>query len=177
QQDMESNGKTVNSDGEFISDYQTGPVIFGEAGTNGQHSFYQFLHQGSDIVACDFIGIIQPDHTEQEHHNILLSNMLAQGQALMEGRQDKEDTNKYFSGSKPCSTLLLEKLDAFHLGMLIALYEHRVFVQGVIWNINSFDQFGVELGKELSGKIENNDLQSADSSTKGLFSLIHKVKK
>lgn len=177
QLDMESNGKTIDIDGNKIDDYQTGPVIFGEAGTNGQHSFYQHLHQGSDLIASDFIGIIHHKHQLDAHHHLLLSHMLSQSQALMQGKQDSDDPHRYFNGNKPSSTLLLNRLDAYHLGMLIALYEHKIFVQGVIWNINSFDQFGVELGKELSQKIENNDLTGADNSTRGLFSLIHKSKK
>lgn len=175
QLEMESNGKSVNLDGEPITDYKTNPIIFGEVGTNGQHSFYQLLHQGSDTVPCDFIGVIHHDSNLENQHKLLLSNMLAQGQAMMQGRRDAKEPHRYFEGNKPSSTILLEKLDAYHLGMLIALYEHKCFVQGVIWNINSFDQFGVELGKELSRKIEENNLSDADSSTKGLFSLIHKT--
>jgi len=177
QLDMESNGKTIDLEGNQIIDYQTGPVIFGEAGTNGQHSFYQHLHQGSDLMASDFIGILNPDHDYDEHQSCLMNNMLAQSQALMQGRQNPDSPHRYFEGNKPNSTILLEKLDAKHLGMLIALYEHKIFVQGAIWNINSFDQYGVELGKELSKKLVENDLSDADSSTKGLLSLIHKVKK
>lgn len=177
QLDMESNGKTINLDGEQITDYQTGPVIFGEAGTNGQHSFYQHLHQGSDLMASDFIGILDPEHDLKEHQSCLMNNMLAQSQALMQGRQKPNSPHRYFSGNKPNSTILLEKLDAKHLGMLLALYEHKTFVQGVIWHVNSFDQYGVELGKELSKKLVENDLSEADSSTKGLLSLIHKAQK
>ncbi len=177
QLDMESNGKTANIDGDTITDYQTGPVIFGESGTNGQHSFYQLLHQGSDLIASDFIGIVHPWHNLDNHHNLLLSHMLSQGQALMQGKQDSADPHRCFKGNKPSSTLLIDRLDAHHLGMLIALYEHKIFVQGAIWHINSFDQFGVELGKELSQKLENNDLGDVDPSTKGLFSLVHKTKK
>lgn len=177
QLDMESNGKTIDLDGKQINDYQTGPVIFGEAGTNGQHSFYQHLHQGSDLMASDFIGILNPDHDYNAHQTCLMNNMLAQSQALMQGRQNPDSPHRYFEGNKPNSTILLENLDAKHLGMLIALYEHKIFVQGIIWNINSFDQYGVELGKELSKKLVENDLSDADSSTKGLLSLIHKAKK
>lgn len=177
QLEMESNGKSVNLDGHPITDYKTSPVIFGEVGTNAQHSFYQLLHQGSDIIPSDFIGVINPEGGSDRSHKLLLSNMLAQGQAMMQGRRDESEPHRYFDGNKPNSTILLEKLDAYHLGMLIALYEHKCFVQGVIWNINSFDQFGVELGKELSRKIEENNLSDADSSTKGLFSLIHKDQK
>lgn len=177
QLDMESNGKTVDMDGNKITAYQTGPIIFGESGTNGQHSFYQMLHQGSDLIPSDFIGIIHPYHKLDNHHNLLLSHMLSQGQALMQGKQNPTDPHRYFAGNKPSSTLLINRLDAHHLGMLIALYEHKIFTQGIIWNINSFDQFGVELGKVLSEKLENNDLSTVDPSTRGLFSLIHKNQK
>ena len=177
QLEMESNGKTVDINGDLIKDYKTNPIVFGEVGTNGQHSFYQLLHQGSDTVPCDFIGVIKSNHTLKHHHRLLLNNMMAQGQALMQGNQENTEPHRYFEGNKPSSTLLIEQLDAKHLGMLIALYEHKCFVQGVIWNINSFDQFGVELGKELSHKLEKNDLTNADSSTSGLFLRIHKSSK
>ena len=176
QLEMESNGKTIDLEGDQITDYKTNPIVFGEVGTNGQHSFYQLLHQGSETIPCDFIAAIRSNNGLKNHHDLLLNNMLAQGQALMLGKQNtkSDEPFRYFSGNKPSSTLFLDKLDARHLGMLIALYEHKCFVQGIIWNINSFDQFGVELGKTLSRKIEKNDLDDADSSTRGLFSLIHK---
>ena len=176
QLEMESNGKMVDLDNNVITDYQTAPFVFGEVGTNGQHSFYQLFHQGGDIVPCDFIGIVEAPDGMKDHHQLLLHNMLAQSQAMMQGAQEPDPSQKYrhFDGSRPSSTLLLQRANAYHLGMLIALYEHKCFVQGVIWNINSFDQFGVELGKKLSRKLDNHDLSGADLSTKGLFSLIHK---
>ncbi len=186
QMEMESNGKNIDLAGNLITDYETSPVIFGTVGTNGQHSFYQLLHQGSDTIPCDFIGTIESHTDLKDHHDILLSNMLAQGQALMQGHSTaQKDTPQStiepaaltFLGNKPSSTTLLDRLDSYHLGMLLALYEHKVFTMGAIWNINSFDQFGVELGKELATKIEQNNLSDADSSTSGLFSLIHKTQK
>ena len=175
QLEMESNGKTIDSDGNLIIDYDTAPVVFGDVGTNGQHSFYQLLHQGTEIVPCDFIGFIHSDDNPK-HHTLLMNNMLAQGQAMMQGRKDHsvKEPYRYFAGNRPNSTILVKQLDAYHLGMLMALYEHKCFVQGAIWNINSFDQFGVELGKELSRKIETEDLSSMDSSTYSLYSRIHK---
>lgn len=175
QLEMESNGKMIDLDNQQITDYVTNPILFGEVGTNGQHSFYQLFHQGSHIIPCDFIGIIEDEDPSQERHKILLSNMMAQAQAFMQGRSIPNEPYRYFEGNRPSSTLLLNKIDAYHLGMLIALYEHKCFTQGVVWNINSFDQFGVELGKELSLKLQNGDLTGADNSTKGLYSRIHKT--
>lgn len=172
QLEMESNGKTVDRDGQGITDYDTCPVIFGEIGTNSQHSFYQLLHQGSDIVPADFIGFKNAPYDNQIP---LLNNMLAQSAALMKGRKNTTAPHKHFDGNRPSSTLILSSLTAHTLGQLIALYEHKTFVQGVIWNINSFDQFGVELGKELAKQMDNHDLNDADSSTKGLYSYIHKA--
>ncbi len=177
QLEMESNGKSVDYDGNAITDYETGSVLFGEVGTNGQHSFYQLLHQGSETIPCDFIGVVQDDSGLPHHHELLLSHMLAQGQAMMQGRQNPDQPYRYFEGNKPSSTLLINKMDAFNLGQLIALYEHKTFVQGVVWNVNSFDQYGVELGKELSQKLESGDLSNADASTKSLHSIIHKLTK
>jgi glucose-6-phosphate isomerase len=178
QLEMESNGKSTDLEGHSIVDYETGTIIFGEAGTNGQHSFYQLFHQGCETIPCDFIGIIKPkDNSNIGHHNVLMANMLAQSQAMMQGKTCSENPHKHVEGNKPSTTLLLNKLDAYHLGMLIALYEHKVMVQGVIWNINSFDQFGVELGKTMAKNIENHDLSSLDPSTLGLYSLIHKDNK
>ena len=177
QLDMESNGKSVDNAGQEIKDYMTAPVLFGEAGTNGQHSFYQLLHQGSETIPCDFIGVIEPNHTHKNHHDMLLGHLLAQGQAMMKGKASIQNAHKNFTGNKPCTTILLDKLDAYHLGMLIALYEHKIMVQGVIWNINSFDQFGVELGKEMAANIESHNFDNLDPSTKALYSLIHKQQK
>ena len=178
QLEMESNGKTVDLEGHLITDYQTAPVIFGDVGTNGQHSFFQQMHQGSATTPCDFIGIIEPTTPHNHnHHAKLLNNMLAQSQAMMQGRTKyhPNEPHRYFSGNKPSTTLLMDALTPYNLGMLMALYEHKSFVQGVIWNINSFDQFGVELGKELSRKLENADLNDLDPSTKQLYSYIHNI--
>ncbi|MDD3182151.1 MAG: glucose-6-phosphate isomerase [Alphaproteobacteria bacterium] len=150
QLDMESNGKSVTRDGEPI-DYQTGPIVFGECGSVGQHSFHQWLHQGSSFVPADFIGVRQDDMHRPEHHAVLLAHMQAQVEALMSGRQDP-DPARTNPGNKPTSVYWLETLDPYTLGVLLALYEHKVFVQGVIWGINSFDQFGVELGKKLANE-------------------------
>lgn len=177
QLDMESNGKNIDRDGNKITDYKTSPVVFGEAGANGQHAFYQLIHQGTNIIPCDFIAAIHSEYNIGNHHDLLLGNMLAQGQALMQGQRNENNPFRNFDGNRPSSTILINRLDACHLGMLIALYEHKTFVQGIIWNINSFDQFGVELGKELAHKIENQDLRNADNSTKKLYSLIHKSSK
>lgn len=170
QLDMESNGKSVDKDGRFVK-YATGPVLFGGAGTNVQHSFFQLLHQGTDIVPVDFIVPAISHNEIGAHHEILLSNVLAQGEALMRGKTIDEAANelqkagkspdeteslkkyKSFTGNRPSNTLLFKKIDAFSIGELIALYEHKVFVQGIIWNINSFDQMGVELGKQLATNI------------------------
>lgn len=196
QLDMESNGKSVNRNGEFV-DYATGPVLFGGAGTNVQHSFFQLLHQGTEMVPVDFV-IPAISHNEMgKHHAILVSNVLAQGEALMKGKTVAEAAEelriagkteeqiaflqkyKSFSGNRPSNTLLFGQIDPFALGMLIALYEHKVFVQGVIWNVNSFDQMGVELGKQLALNI----LPELDGKAFGLshdsstLSLIKKIKK
>ena len=170
QLDMESNGKGVTMDG-TPAGWQTGPVIFGQPGTNGQHAFYQLIHQGTRLIPADFIACVECQHPFQEHHTILLSNVLAQTEALMRGKTADEaaaeleaagadaDTvarltpHKVFPGNRPTNTLLLDRLDARGLGMLVALYEHKVFVQGVIWGVNSFDQWGVELGKQLATAI------------------------
>lgn len=152
QLDMESNGKSVDRDGNDI-DYKTGPIIFGETGTNAQHAFMQLMHQGMDIIPADFIIVKNPDHDLGDHHRKLNANALAQAQALMQGREKADKPYKKFDGNRPSSTLLLDRLDPWHLGMLLALYEHRMFVQGIIWNINSFDQWGVELGKTLANEI------------------------
>lgn len=146
QLDMESNGKSVSRDGIALN-YATSPVIFGEPGTNGQHAFFQALHQGTDIIPADFIlnAVSKPV--------ALNANALAQAQGLMEGRDNPGQPHRHYPGNRPSSVLVLDRLDAYHLGLLMALYEHKIFVQGVIWNINSFDQWGVELGKVLSNDI------------------------
>jgi glucose-6-phosphate isomerase len=191
QADMESNGKSVDVDGQRL-DYDTGPVIFGQAGTNGQHAFYQLIHQGSKLVPCDFLAAAQSHHNLAGHHEALLSNFIAQTEALMrgkttaearaelvgegvpEGQLDTLSMAKTFPGNKPSNSFLYQSLNPETLGALIALYEHKVFVQGAIWNINSFDQMGVELGKQLAKTVLKNMTDdevaaSHDSSTNGLL--------
>lgn len=175
QLDMESNGKHVDRSNNPITDYETGPVIFGEPGTNGQHAFYQLIHQGTDVIPCDFIGVKESNYPLGNHHNLLLTNMVAQSRALLQGRSLEEaggNTHRVFSGNRPSTTIVLDTLDPYHLGMLIALYEHKVFVQGIVWNINSFDQFGVELGKEMANAIEQGHDSRDDSSTASLRELL-----
>jgi glucose-6-phosphate isomerase len=171
QLDMESNGKSTDRDGKPVT-YQTSPVIFGEPGTNGQHAFYQMLHQGTNIIPCDFIAVKEPMSGLKGHHEKLLANAIGQAQALMQGQENALPW-KRFEGNRPSSIILLDKLDPYHLGMLLALYEHKIFVQGVIWNLNSFDQWGVELGKTLANNIlshlEGQDKSPLDSSSRGLI--------
>lgn len=171
QLDMESNGKRVDRNGALITSYDTGPVVFGEPGTNGQHAFYQLIHQGTDVIPCDFIGVKESNYPLGKHHALLMTNMLAQGRALMQGRTLEEaggNIHRVFPGNRPSTTIVIDRLDPYHLGMLIALYEHKVFVQGIIWNINSFDQFGVELGKEMANALERGDNSASDASTEML---------
>jgi len=176
QLDMESNGKQVRIDGEAV-DYATSPVVFGEAGTNGQHSFHQLVHQGTDVIPADFIVVAKPAHSLDGHQDKLLSHALAQSQALMAGRTLEEaggNPHRVFPGNRPSNTLILKRLDPRSVGKLIALYEHKVFVQGAIWGINSFDQWGVELGKELAGHLlgemtGESGTKEKDSSTAGLM--------
>ena len=191
QGDMESNGKRVNRDGEAV-DYSTGPVIWGEPGTNGQHAFYQLIHQGTKLIPCDFLAPIHSQNPIGAHHRILLSNFFAQPEALMRGKTEAEVRaelsaagmegeeleallpHKVFPGNKPSNALLFRKLTPRTLGTLIALYEHKIFVQGIIWNINSFDQWGVELGKQLAKAIQpelddEHMVASHDSSTNSLI--------
>ncbi len=172
QMDMESNGKDVDRDGHAITAYETGPVVFGEPGTNGQHAFYQLIHQGTDIIPCDFIGSKQSHNPLGNQHTLLLNNMLAQTQALMQGRTLEEaggSRARVFTGNRPSNILFFDKMDPHSLGLLIALYEHKVFAQGIIWNINSYDQFGVELGKELANRLERGDTGALDSSTASML--------
>lgn len=172
QMDMESNGKDVDRDGCRITDYKTGPILFGEPGTNGQHAFYQLIHQGTTIIPCDFIAARTSYNPLGNQHTLLLNNMLAQSMALMQGRTLDEAGGleaKVFTGNRPSNTFLFDTLDPFSLGFLIALYEHKVFVQGIIWNVNSFDQYGVELGKDLASLIEKGDQSRLDSSTRALL--------
>jgi glucose-6-phosphate isomerase len=179
---MESNGKSVNAKGKKI-DYPTGQVIWGEAGTNSQHSFFQLLHQGTEVIPVDFIGFVEPGKKVGDHHLWLMSNMLAQSEALMKGKSMDEvlaelsnsglsemeiaeiANHKVFEGNLPSNMLLLDKLTPEALGKLIAIFEHKVFVEGIIWNINSFDQWGVELGKQLANVVFN-DLKSGESAEK-----------
>ena len=128
-------------------------VVFGMTGTNGQHTFHQLLHQGPALVAVEFIGVAQPGHGFEGHHEKLLANMLAQAEALALGTEAPETPHHACPGNRPSTVILLQQLDPFHLGMLLALYEHKVMVEGTIWGINSFDQFGVELGKRLAGPV------------------------
>jgi glucose-6-phosphate isomerase len=191
QGDMESNGKNVARTGEAI-DYQTGPVIWGEPGTNGQHAFYQLIHQGTKLIPCDFIAPAQSHTPLGKHHQMLLSNFFAQTEALMNGKNEEEVIAelgnqseeeiakiapfKVFQGNRPTNSILVKMITPKVLGSLLAMYEHKIFTQGVIWNIYSFDQWGVELGKQLAGKIlpeleDNNEVNSHDSSTNGLINL------
>ncbi len=191
QGDMESNGKSINRNGEPV-DVSTGPILWGEPGTNGQHAFYQLIHQGTRLVPCDFIAPIKTHNLVGQHHTILLSNVFAQTEALMKGKTEDEVReelthaglrgealeqlvpHKLFAGNRPSNTILVSQITPRTLGRLIALYEHKIFTQGVIWNINSFDQWGVELGKQLASAIlleldGPETVDSHDSSTNGLI--------
>ncbi len=188
QLDMESNGKHAKKDGHFV-DYPTGPILFGEAGTNGQHSFYQLIHQGTHLIPTDFIAPIHSLNETGQQHDILLANFVAQPEALMRGKTADEVRAegvpenlvpfKTFEGNRPSNTILIDKMTPWTFGALIALYEHKIFVQGVIWNVDSFDQFGVELGKQLAKNIlpellDKNKEISHDSSTNALIERIRK---
>ncbi len=152
QLEMESNGKRVDMQGQHVA-FQTSPVLWGEPGTNGQHAFFQMLHQGTQVTPVEFVGVVEPSHRLPGHHRLLLANLLAQAQALMVGRTDAGG-HRHFPGNRPSTLLMLQRLDPTSLGALIALQEHRVFTSGAIWGINSFDQWGVELGKVLARDIE-----------------------
>ena len=171
QLEMESNGKSVTRDGVLLST-RTAPVIWGEPGTNGQHAFFQMLHQGQDVIPVEFIALRDGGKYLGEHHQSLVVNAIAQAQALMMGR-DGEGAEKFCPGNRPSSFLLLQRLDPASLGALIALYEHRIFVSGAIWNINSFDQWGVELGKKLATQLhqrqQSQDWEGVDASTQALM--------
>ncbi|WP_394823649.1 glucose-6-phosphate isomerase [Pendulispora albinea] len=193
QGDMESNGKRVDRQGRPITDYTTGPIVWGEPGTNGQHAFYQLLHQGTRLVPIDFLAPLQSQNPIGEHHRVLLANCFAQSEALMRGKTEEQARaelvargmpgeriaelvpHKTFPGNRPSNTILFDKLTPRTLGKLVAMYEHKIFTQGIIWNIFSFDQWGVELGKELAKKIEPELSESApaasnhDPSTDGLI--------
>ena len=168
QLDMESNGKRVTSYGEQLS-YDTTPVTWGQTGTNGQHAFFQLLHQGTRFVPVDFIGVAKDQLSDEHQHRILLANMLAQAAALMTGEAN-DSADREYPGNRPSTTILLDELTPHSLGMLLALYEHKVFCQGAIWNINSFDQWGVELGKRLTNRMLNHeDRSELDPSTRDLM--------
>ncbi len=179
QGNMESNGKHVDRNGNHVT-YSTGPVIWGEPGTNGQHAFYQLIHQGTQIIPADFIAPAISHNVVGEHHKILLSNFFAQTEALMNGASH-ENAYRVFEGNRPTNSFLIKEITPFTLGQLIAFYEHKIFVQGVIWNIYSFDQWGVELGKVLAGKIlpelqDDAAVQTHDSSTNGLMNAYKKMR-
>ena len=198
QGDMESNGKGVDRQGRRIEGYTTGPVIWGEPGTNGQHAFYQLIHQGTRVIPCDFIAPVHSQNPMGEHHDILLANYFAQTEALMIGKTPDEVreeltasgqpfteelvTHKTFTGNRPTTSFMLDRLTPHALGQLIALYEHKIFVQGIIWNVNSFDQWGVELGKKLAKAIfpelqSDSEVNTHDSSTNGLINHYKKKRK
>jgi glucose-6-phosphate isomerase len=202
QGDMESNGKHVDRAGQAIGTYTTGPIVWGEPGTNGQHAFYQLIHQGTRLIPADFLA---PIHTQNplvsptgdggkgsSHHDVLLANFFAQTEALMKGKTTAEArtelvaakvpadrleslaAHKTFEGNRPSTSILFDKLTPRTLGKLVAMYEHKIFTQGIVWNIYSFDQWGVELGKQLAKKIEpelaeSGDVRSHDASTNGLI--------
>ena len=192
QGDMESNGKRVDRDGRVIDDYTPGPVIWGEPGTNGQHAFYQLIHQGTRLIPADFIAPIRTHNPLDAHHDILLANFFAQTEALMKGKTldevraelaaqqlspeqiERLAPHKAFPGNRPTTSIVVDQLTPRILGALIALYEHKIFVQGIVWNINSFDQWGVELGKQLASKILPElagpaPVTTHDASTNGLI--------
>ena len=197
QLDMESNGKSVSRDGKSVK-VSTGPALFGEPGTNGQHAFYQLIHQGTKLIPCDFLAAAEPQNPVADQHEILLSNCFAQTEALMKGKTADEVRtelkaagmskaeikellpHKIFPGNRPTNSILYRKLTPRTLGMLIALYEHKVFVQGVIWNVNSYDQWGVELGKQLAKAIlpeikSPEEVKTHDASTNGLINYCKSV--
>jgi len=198
QANMESNGKSVDRNGDKI-DYQTGPIIWGEPGTNGQHAFYQLIHQGSKLIPCDFIAAANSHHQIGEHHNMLLSNFFAQTEALMNGKTAEQVAAEFdekgisaeqakskipfkvFEGNRPTNSILIRKLTPYNLGLLIAMYEHKIYAQGIVWNIFSFDQWGVELGKQLAKKILpklSNDaiIDAHDTSTNALINTFKKMR-
>lgn len=174
QLEMESNGKSIDRDGNRI-EYKTAPIVWGASGTDMQHSFFQLILQGTRLVPADFIGFNKDLSELKDHHNVLMSNFVAATEALLNGKSD-DDINKIVEPNKPSTTILCDELSPKTLGKLIAMYEHKIFVEGVVWNINSFDQFGVELGKKLAEQIEDEIMGKADvehdSSTKGLISEI-----
>jgi glucose-6-phosphate isomerase len=187
QADMESNGKSVDREGRKV-DYSTGAIVWGATGINGQHAFYQLLHQGTKLIPADFIVTVEPPTELKGHHDILIANFLAQTEALMRGRTREETeaqtaqfvSQKVFDGNHPSNAILLQKLTPHALGMLVALYEHKIFVQGVIWNLNSYDQWGVELGKQLAKRIlpelhADAPVDSHDASTNALINYYRRM--
>ncbi len=208
QGDMESNGKRVDRSGHVITDYSTGPIVWGEPGTNGQHAFYQLIHQGTRIIPADFLAPIESQNVVispkdggggEDHHDVLLANFFAQTEALMKGKTEAEAKkeleaqnlsperiaellpHKCFPGNRPTSSILFQKLTPKALGMLVAMYEHKIFTQGIVWDIYSFDQWGVELGKQLAKKIEpeltaSGEVTDHDSSTNGLINRYKRLK-
>jgi len=195
---MESNGKSADRNGQK-TDYQTGPIIWGEPGTNGQHAFYQLIHQGTKLIPADFLAPAISHNPIGEHHDILLSNFFAQTEALLNGKTEEEvvdelkldgksgdeiqklSPHKVFEGNRPTNSILFKKLTPRVLGNLISMYEHKIFVQGVVWNIFSFDQWGVELGKQLAKKIlpelrNDRSIASHDSSTNGLINTFKEMR-
>ena len=199
QGNMESNGKYVDRNGEVVS-YQTGPIIWGEPGTNGQHAFYQLIHQGTKLIPCDFIASANTHNPLSDHHEKLLSNFFAQTEALMNGKSEADviaelkaagktteeiaflTPFKVFEGNRPTNSIIVDKITPYTLGSLIAMYEHKIFVQGVIWNVFSYDQWGVELGKQLAKRIlpelaSDTEITTHDSSTNGLINTYKKMRK
>jgi glucose-6-phosphate isomerase len=198
QGNMESNGKSVDRNGDSVH-YQTGPIIWGEPGTNGQHAFYQLIHQGTKMIPCDFIAPVISQNPVGDHHTKLMSNFFAQPEALMNGKTygqveaelkqagfSEEEIAfhapyRVFDGNKPTNSILVKQITPETLGALIAMYEHKIFVQGIIWNVYSFDQWGVELGKVLAKKIlpelsGTEKISSHDSSTNGLINYFNRLK-
>ncbi|MDR0965957.1 MAG: glucose-6-phosphate isomerase [Myxococcales bacterium] len=199
QGDMESNGKSVDKAGQHITDYATGAIIWGEPGTNGQHAFFQLIHQGTRLIPCDFIATIETHNPIGDHHEKLLANFFAQTEALMCGKTEEEARaemkaaglpqeridalapHKTFAGNRPTTSILMKKLTPHSLGALIALYEHKIFVEGVIWDVFSFDQWGVELGKQLAQKIlpeleASGEVHTHDASTNGLINFYKAIR-
>ncbi len=197
QGDMESNGKRTRRDGSIVHEHPTGPIVWGEPGTNSQHAFFQLLHQGTRLVPCDFLAPLHSHYPLADHHEKLLSNLLAQTEALMIGKTEDEVRaelaaldeerreqlvpHKVFPGNRPSTTILFDRLDPRTLGSLLALYEHRIFVQGVIWGVNSFDQWGVELGKQLADRIlpelaGESAARAHDASTAALIEHVRRVR-
>ncbi|MCX5742016.1 MAG: glucose-6-phosphate isomerase, partial [Proteobacteria bacterium] len=185
QGDMESNGKGVDRSGARV-DYTTGPILWGEPGTNGQHAFYQLIHQGTRLIPCDFLAPIKSHRPLGKHHEILLANFFAQTEALMtgktaeqvraEGAREELVPHKTFTGNRPTTSIIVQRVTPHTLGALVAMYEHKIFVQGIVWDIYSFDQWGVELGKQLASKIlpelaGDQPVTSHDASTNGLINL------